>query len=73
MNELTRQSLIDLANAKMYYGKYEGRYLVQLPEAYLVWYKNKGFSKGKHGEQLAMMLEIKMNGLEELIWTLVRK
>ena len=64
---------MELANAKMYYGKYKGKYLVQLPEAYLVWYKNKGFPSGKHGEQLAMMLETKSNGLEELIWPLIRK
>ena len=32
--------LIDLAKAKMPFGKYEGRYLIDLPEHYIVWYKN---------------------------------
>jgi uncharacterized protein len=51
----------------MPYGKYAGRFLIELPEHYLVWYKGKGFPKGKLGTQLAQILEIKMNGLEPLI------
>lgn len=68
-----QHQLVELANARMPFGKYEGRYLIQVPEAYLVWYKNKGFPKGKLGRQLELMLEIKTNGLEELIWPLVKK
>jgi uncharacterized protein (DUF3820 family) len=30
----------------MPFGKYEGRYLIDLPEYYVVWYSNKGFPKG---------------------------
>jgi len=67
------KELIDLANAKMPYGKYQGRYLINLPEAYLVWYRQKGFPSGKLGRQLALVLEIKMNGLSELIYPLIRK
>ena len=51
----------------MPYGKYKGRYLVNLPEAYLVWYHRKGFPKGKLGELLQSMFEIKVNGLEPMI------
>jgi len=73
MNEQARKDLVDLANARMPFGKYEGYLLVKLPENYLVWYKGKGFPAGKLGRQLEQMLEIKANGLEELIYPLIRK
>uniref|UniRef100_UPI0037DC36C7 DUF3820 family protein n=1 Tax=Zhouia sp. PK063 TaxID=3373602 RepID=UPI0037DC36C7 len=59
--------LITLAHAKMPFGKYEGRFLVDLPEPYYTWFKQKGFPKGKLGEQLQAMYEVKINGLEGLI------
>lgn len=59
--------LIELAHTKMPYGKYEGTYLIDIPEYYIVWYHNKGFPKGKLGEQLALIYELKLNGLEYLI------
>lgn len=67
------QELVVLANTKMPYGKYQGKFLVHLPEAYLVWYKQKGFPTGKLGRQLELILEIKTNGLEELIYPLIKK
>ncbi len=71
--EEARRELIELANAKMYYGKYEGKLLIQIPEEYYVWYKGKGFPDGKLGRQMEQMLEIKINGLEKLIYPLVKK
>ena len=68
-----KRVLIELANARMYFGKYKGKLLIEIPEPYYVWYNQKGFPQGKLGEQLAMMYEIKANGLEELIWPLVVK
>jgi uncharacterized protein (DUF3820 family) len=32
-----------------------------------VWYYNKGFPKGQLGEQLKLIYELKLNGLEDLI------
>lgn len=58
---------------RMPFGKYQGRLLIELPEAYLVWYRQKGFPPGKLGRQLELMLEIKMNGLNHLIYPLIRK
>ena len=69
----SRKELIELANARMPFGKYEGKLLIELPENYLVWYQSKGFPKGKLGNQLAQMMEIKLNGLEKLIYPLIRK
>lgn len=51
-------------NTTMPFGKYAGRKLLELPEPYLVWFNQQGFPKGKLGEQLALMYEIKLNGLE---------
>jgi len=62
-----KEYLIELANTKMPFGKYEGRFLIDLPEFYVVWYKNKGFPKGKLGEQMALVYELKLNGLEDLV------
>ena len=69
----SRKELVELANARMPFGKYEGKLLIELPEHYLVWYQNKGFPKGKLGSQLDQMMEIKLNGLEKLIYPLIRK
>lgn len=68
-----KEALISLANTKMPFGKYKGRLLIELPEPYLVWFRQKGFPEGKLGQQLAEMYEIKVNGLEKLIWPFVKK
>jgi len=65
--------LVELANTRMPYGRYKGMLLVQLPEPYLVWYEQKGFPDGKLGNQLRLMYEIKVNGLEKLIFPLVKQ
>ncbi len=70
---MQQNQLVKLANTKMPYGKYKGKYLVELPEPYLVWYRSKVFTKGRLGEQLSLMLEIKINGLESLIYPLMEK
>ena len=62
-----KQKLVELAHYKMPFGKFKGQYLVNLPEPYLVWFKQKGFPEGKLGDLLKAMLEIKVNGLEALI------
>ena len=62
-----KQFLIDLAHTKMPYGKYKDRYLIDLPEHYIVWYHAKGFPKGKLGMMLGLVYELKLNGLEHLV------
>lgn len=68
-----RKELLALANMRMPFGKYKGRYLVDLPEFYLVWYRQKGFPPGKLGNQMAQMYEIKVNGLEPMIKKLINR
>ena len=65
--------LITLAHTKMPFGKYEGRFLIELPEYYVVWYHNKGFPKGTLGLQLQLVYELKLNGLENLIHNIKRQ
>jgi len=62
-----KQFLIKLATTKMPYGKYEGRFMIDLPEYYVLWYRNKGLPKGQIGEMLATVYELKINGLEYLV------
>jgi uncharacterized protein (DUF3820 family) len=57
----------------MPFGKYAGRKLLQLPEPYLVWFHANGFPQGKLGEQLALMYEVKLNGLEEMLQPLLKR
>ena len=61
------QMLVKLANMRMPFGKYEGRVLMDLPEPYLLWFQNKGFPPGELGQLMALLLEIQVNGLEELL------
>lgn len=62
--------LIQLANTQMPFGKYKGVFLIDLPEHYLVWYRNKGFPKGKLGQLMESAFDIRRNGLEHLIYKL---
>ncbi|WP_372808574.1 DUF3820 family protein [Pontiella sp.] len=68
MEELTPdpKQLLELAEARMPFGKYQGRLLIDLPEPYVVWFKQKGFPGGKLGKQLETVYVIKANGLEHL-------
>ena len=66
-NFQNQQFLLELAKAKMPFGKYKNYFLIDLPEYYVVWYRNKGFPKGKLGKQMALVYELKLNGLEDLV------
>ena len=62
-----KEDLISIAKTPMPFGKYKGRLLIDLPEPYLLWFANKGFPEGKLGQLMALTLEIKVNGLTDLI------
>lgn len=59
--------LASLVSTKMPFGKYQGRLLADLPEAYLLWFERQGFPAGQLGRQLALMHTIAVNGLEPLL------
>lgn len=62
-----KQPLLDLLDTKMPFGKYKDRFIIDLPEYYLVWFRQKGFPAGKLGELLGLAYEIKLNGLESMV------
>ena len=72
-NSFDPNHLIELANYKMPFGKYKGFYLVNIPEYYYSWYQRKGFPQGKLGRMMQEILEIKINGLEDLIRKLIKR
>ena len=64
--------LLAAINQIMPYGKYAGRRLLELPEPYLVWYHGEGFPNSKLGRQLALIYEVKLNGLEGMLKPLLK-
>ncbi len=71
--EPDKEILLSLVKDKIYFGKYEGKLLCDLPVSYLEWFSRKGFPKGKLGMQLHTLYEIKINGLEHLLQPLKQK
>jgi len=67
---MEKEDLLKIANMKMPYGKYKGLNLIDLPEPYVVWYHSKGLPEGELGRLLGILYEIKLNGLEELVYPL---
>ena len=63
----SRKKLIELINTRMPFGKYKDRFLIDLPEPYVVWLSQRGFPKGKLGDLLSTVYVIKLNGLEDLL------
>ena len=61
------EEVLKAAGLRMPFGKFEGTRLIDLPEPYVVWFKQQGFPKGRLGQQMALIYEIKANGLEKLI------
>jgi len=61
------QVLYDIARMRMPFGRYQGRVLIDLPGPYIAWFSERGFPRGRLGELLQTLLEIKANGLEALL------
>ena len=64
------ENLKKIANMKRPLAKHKNRTLIELPEPYLVWFARQGFPQGQIGELLQLTYEIKVNGLEKLIYPL---
>ncbi len=63
---MNNETLNDIANFQMPFGKYKGWKLIDLPEPYVVWFNRKGLPEGKLGQLMGLLYEIKLNGLEYL-------
>jgi len=70
MQSANPEILKELVRNEMPFGKYKGRKLCDLPVHYLEWFASKGFPNGKLGMQMATLYEIKINGLDEILYQL---
>lgn len=61
------KQLLELFDFKMPFGKYKNWVIMDLPEHYLVWFRQKGFPQGKLGELMGLAYEIRLNGLEDMV------
>ncbi|MCG8374215.1 MAG: DUF3820 family protein [Balneolales bacterium] len=59
--------LIKMVQARMPFGKYEGRFITDLPMYYLEWFQREGFPNGDLGQYLSTMYEVKVNGIENVL------
>ncbi|HBU70174.1 MAG TPA: hypothetical protein DEE98_07320 [Elusimicrobia bacterium] len=64
---MDKKHLIDLANARMPFGKYSNWRLIDVPEHYFIWFARKGFPKGRLGALMKEILELKEGGLENML------
>lgn len=67
---MDKEILMDLVTKKMPFGKYKGKLICDIPEDYLVWMNKKGFPEGKLGMWLNTLYEIRLNGLEDILYQL---
>ncbi len=65
-HKVNHDFLLELASTRMPFGRYRGRLLIDLPEPYVVWFARQGFPKGRLGDMMKSIYEIKANGLEYL-------
>jgi hypothetical protein len=69
---MTPEDLAKLVTTKMPFGKHQGMLIADLPSNYLAWFAREGFPKGQLGQLLALMHELDVNGLRELLRPLRR-
>jgi uncharacterized protein (DUF3820 family) len=68
-----RNLLAEIGAAHMPFGRFgpadyppSGVPIIDLPPEYLAWFKERGFPRGRLGELMAVVYEIKENGLDEV-------
>lgn len=68
-----RTFLIILVQAQMPFGQYKNRYITQLPVHYLEWFSRQGWPNGQLGQYPATMVEIKTNGLDDVLKPFIKR
>lgn len=64
---INKDQLQALASTTMPFGKYKGRLILDLPEEYLLWMQQKGFANNTLGHLLALTLELKIQGIDDVL------
>ena len=59
--------LLEAVAMRMPFGRFKGERLIDLPEPYVVWFRGQGFPAGALGQRMALVSELKVNGLEKLV------
>jgi uncharacterized protein (DUF3820 family) len=67
------QILVDIVKTRMPFGKYKDTLISDIPISYLEWMQRKGFPPGKLGMLMSTAYEIKLNGLDKLLWMIKSK
>ena len=67
------EDVLAAATMPMPFGKFKGTRLIDLPEPYVVWFNNEGYPAGLLGQRMALIYEIKLNGLEKLLRPLLEE
>lgn len=67
------QVLVDIVKTRMPFGKYKDTLIYDIPVSYLEWMQRKGFPPGKLGMLMSTAYEIKLNGLDKLVWMIKDK
>lgn len=67
---LDNSLLLKILETPMPFGKYQGRMIIDLPEAYLLWFQKEGFPSGEIGKLLQIALEIDVSGSKDLVKSL---
>jgi len=65
--DMLSEEVLAAAALPMPFGRFKGTPLLDLPEPYVVWFKQQGYPSGHLGRQMALIYEIKANGLEKLL------
>ncbi|NVK30860.1 MAG: DUF3820 family protein [Gammaproteobacteria bacterium] len=72
-SEFSEKDLIDLATMEMPFGRFKGRVLIMLPDAYLLWFEKKGFPNGRLGHLLNLSLQLQRDGLRDVVMQAARQ
>lgn len=71
--QLDPNFILRLVRAKMPFGKYKDRYIVDIPVHYLEFLARDGFKDDTLGQYLSTMHEIKINGIEKVLEPFIRE
>lgn len=64
---MEKSDLLKIANSRMPFGKYKGRYFIDLPEHYVVWFYSQVDRNDEISRLIGILYEVKLNCLESLI------